>query len=128
MTETCPTPEDAARDLIGEARRLASGLVAFLVNQMHEAPPAPASAPADPAQFNARFGLRLFALRAACADPEACARRLLRRLARQRPAARPLKSAPPPGITQARTDHIKDLFAKLETATCQAWTRLADTS
>jgi len=62
------------------------------------------------------------------AGPARPARAPPRRLARQRPGERPLKSAPPPGITQARTDQIKDLFAELETATCQAWTRLADTS
>jgi hypothetical protein len=225
MTETDPAPEPDAAALIGEARELSAGLVAFLFNQLHAAPasalgprmlrtflrtvikpcealirraiyllaarlaplarsaprarssakpPAPQrhpqpdaprvpafrlTEPTGPARtpglplikqprissfgeapptrpaprvspdvFNQRFVLRLAALRAACADPDQCARRLLRRLARKRPAARPLKPAPPPGIKAARMDRLRTLFAELETATSRVWPRLADTS
>jgi hypothetical protein len=82
----------------------------------------------SPDRFNQRFVMRLAALRNACADPDRCAVRLLRRLARTRPAARPLKPSPPPGITAARTERIKSLFADLDAATQAAWPRLANTS
>lgn len=92
------------------------------------APPARPAPPVSPELFNQRFVMRLAALRAACADPDRCAVRLLRRLARSRPPARPLKPTPPPGITGARMERIKSLFADLESATRSAWPRLANTS
>jgi len=93
-----------------------------------DALPARPAPPVSPDTFNQRFVMRLAALRNACADPDRCAQRLLRRLARTRPAARPLRTAPPPGLKAARTERIKSLFADLDAATQAAWPRLANTS
>lgn len=71
---------------------------------------------------------RLTALQAASGNPQAAARRLLRRLARTRPTRRPLSEAAPPGITRMRMDSFKIFFAQINTASLQAWPRLSNTS
>jgi hypothetical protein len=92
------------------------------------APPASPRAAPDLAALSARLLRRLAALHAACADPDLCARRLVRRLARNRPAARPLAAAMPTGMRQSRMDDMKSLFERIDHAATRAWSRLCDTS
>ena len=100
--------------------------------------PAPTRAPSptartlpretDLAALLEKFQSRLTALQAASGNPEAAARRLLRRLARTRPTRRPLSETAPPGITRMRMDSFKIFFAQINTASLQAWPRLSNTS